>query len=138
MYAGYFTGQAAKTIVFERVLMLNDWLYIGIFIIIALFLPSAAILIAAILSPRKPNKIKNSTYECGVETVGDTWIQFKVQYYIFGLIFLIFDVESIFLYPWAVAYNQLTLFGVLEALVFIFILAGGLIYAWYKGALEWI
>lgn len=118
--------------------MLNDWLYIGIFIVIALFLPSAAILIAAILSPRKPNKIKNSTYECGVETVGDTWIQFKVQYYIFGLIFLVFDVESIFLYPWAVAYNQLTLFGVLEAIVFIFILAGGLIYAWYKGALEWI
>jgi NADH:ubiquinone oxidoreductase subunit 3 (subunit A) len=118
--------------------MLNDWLFIGIFIGISLFLPASAILIAAFISPRKPDKIKNSTYECGVETVGDTWIQFKVQYYIFGLIFLIFDVESIFLYPWAVAYNQMTLFGVLEALAFILILTGGLIYAWRKGALEWI
>ena len=103
-----------------------------------MFLPGSAILIAYILSPHKPNAIKNATYECGVETVGDTWIQFKIQYYIFGLIFLIFDVESIFLYPWAVAYHLLTFYGVLEAVAFIAILAGGLLYALRKGALQWI
>lgn len=118
--------------------MLNDWLYIGIFMVVALFLPSAAIIIAGILGPKKPNEIKSSTYECGVETVGETWVQFKVSYYVYGLIFLIFDVETIFLYPWAVAYNQLTLFAVVEAVVFIMILFGGLAYAWRKGALEWL
>ncbi|MEN6393450.1 MAG: NADH-quinone oxidoreductase subunit A, partial [Anaerolineaceae bacterium] len=66
-----------------------------------------------------------------------TWIQYKVQYYIFTLIFLIFDVEIVFLYPWAVAFNQLTLFGVLEGILFILILVAGLVYAWRKGALEW-
>lgn len=117
--------------------MLNDWLYIGIFMVLAIAMPAAAIFIAAILSPRKPNPIKNSTYECGIETVGETWVQFKAQYYIYALIFLVFDVEVIFLYPWAVAYNQLTLFGVIEAILFILILLGGLLFLWRKGALEW-
>lgn len=117
--------------------MVNDWVYIGLFILISLFLPAAAILIAGWLAPKKPNKIKNSTYECGIETVGDTWVQFRVQYYIYALGFLVFDVETVFLYPWAVAYRQLTLFAVLEAVVFLLLLAGGLIYAWKKGALQW-
>ncbi len=117
--------------------MVNDWVYIGLFILISLFLPEAAILIAGWLAPKKPNKIKNSTYECGIETVGDTWVQFRVQYYIYALVFLVFDVETVFLYPWAVAYRQLTLFAVLEAVVFLLLLAGGLIYAWKKGALQW-
>ena len=118
--------------------MLSDWFYVGIFLIIAGFLPAVAIIMAGILSPRKPNIIKQSTYECGVETVGETWIQFKAQYYIFALVFLIFDVETVFLFPWAVAYNKMTLFGVLEAVVFILILVAALIYAWRKGALEWV
>jgi len=118
--------------------MVSDWLYLAIFIAISLFLPAAALVIAGLLSPKKPNSIKNSTYECGIETVGETWIQFKVQYYVYGLVFLVFDVETVLLYPWAVAYKQLTLFGVLEAVLFVAILAGGLFYAWRKGALEWI
>jgi NADH:ubiquinone oxidoreductase subunit 3 (subunit A) len=117
---------------------MSDWLYIGVFMAVAAFLPAAAITLAGILGPRKPNKLKDTTYECGIETVGETWVQFKVQYYIFGLIFLIFDVETVFLFPWAVAYNQLTLFGVGEAVLFILILLGGLIYAWRKGEPEWI
>jgi NADH:ubiquinone oxidoreductase subunit 3 (subunit A) len=117
--------------------MLNDWLYIGIFMAVSFFLPAAAITVAAILSPKKPDAIKNSTYECGVETVGETWVQFKAQYYVYALVFLVFDVETIFLYPWAVAYNQLTLFGVMEAILFITILLVGLLYAWRKGSLEW-
>ena len=96
-----------------------------------------ALVIAGILSPKKPNPIKNSTYECGMETVGPSWVQFKVQYYIYGLIFLVFDVETVLLYPWAVAYNRLALFGVLEAVFFVLILTGGLWYVWRKGALEW-
>ena len=118
--------------------MLSDWFYVGIFLIIAGFLPAVAIIMAGILAPKKPNIIKESTYECGVETVGETWIQFKAQYYIFALVFLIFDVETIFLFPWAVAYNKMTLFGVFEAVIFILILVAALIYAWRKGALEWV
>jgi NADH:ubiquinone oxidoreductase subunit 3 (subunit A) len=118
--------------------MTNDWIYIGLFIQISLFLPAAAIIIAGWLSPKKPNKIKNSTYECGIETVGESWVQFKVQYYIYALVFLVFDVETVFLYPWAVAYNQLPLFAVIEAVIFLIILAGGLIYIWKKGVLEWV
>jgi NADH:ubiquinone oxidoreductase subunit 3 (subunit A) len=118
--------------------MLNDWLFIGIFIVIALFMPAAAIFIATLLAPKKPNKIKSQVYECGIETVGETWVQFKAQYYIFGLVFLVFDVEVAFMFPWAVAFKQVPLFGVIEGLLFILILAAGLIYAWRKGALEWV
>lgn len=118
--------------------MLNDWLYIGLFVFISMALPAVAILAAGLLAPKKPNPIKNSTYECGIETVGPSWIQFKAQYYIYALVFLVFDVETIFLYPWAAAYNQLTLFGIVEAILFILILLSGLLYAWKKGALEWI
>lgn len=115
-----------------------DWIYIGVFMVVATALPAAAITVAGLLAPRKPNKIKTSTYECGIETVGESYVQFKAQYYIFALIFLIFDVEAVLLFPWAVAYNQLTLFGIFEAVIFVLILLGGLLYAWRKGELEWI
>jgi NADH:ubiquinone oxidoreductase subunit 3 (subunit A) len=118
--------------------MPDDWLYIGLFLVISAFLPAAAISIAALLAPKKPNAIKNQTYECGMETVGETWVQFKAQYYVFALIFLVFDVEVLFLYPWALAYSQMTLYMVLEGVFFILILLGGLLYAWRKGALKWI
>ena len=109
----------------------------GIFALIALFLPAAAITIAGLLAPKKPSKVKSETYECGIETVGPSWTQFRVQYYVYGLVFLIFDVETVLLFPWAAAYNQLPLFAVIEAVVFILLLLGGLYYAWQKGALEW-
>jgi NADH:ubiquinone oxidoreductase subunit 3 (subunit A) len=117
--------------------MLNSWLFIGIFVLIGAIFPGMPILINRIIIPSRANAIKNDTYECGIETVGDTWVQVKVQYYIYALIFLIFDVETIFLYPWAVAFDQLPLFAVVEGILFIVILAGGLLYAWRKGALEW-
>jgi NADH:ubiquinone oxidoreductase subunit 3 (subunit A) len=115
----------------------SEWLYIGVFLLVAPLLPAAALLIPRIIAPRKPNSIKQQTYECGIETVGETWIQFKIQYYIFALIFLIFDVEVVFLFPWAVAFNMLPLFAVFEGILFILILVAGLVYAWRKGALEW-
>ena len=118
--------------------MQNPWIYVGLFVIVGMIIPIAALLVARLLAPRKPNAIKQSTYECGIETVGDNWVQFKAQYYIFGLVFLIFDVETIFLFPWAVALNKLPLFAVFEGIIFIIILLAGLVYAWKKGMLEWV
>lgn len=116
---------------------LNQWAFIGVFLAIAGILPAVPILLGWLLGPRKPNPIKVDTYECGVETVGDTWVQFKVQYYIFALVFLIFDVEMVFLFPWAVAYGNLGLFAFVEVLIFLGLLAVALVYVWRKGALEW-
>src|SRR5512140_1302381 len=113
--------------------MPNDYLFIGVFFVLSIVFPAAPVLLAWVLGPKKPNPLKNETYECGIETVGDTWVQFKVQYYIFALVFLVFDVESLFLLPWAVAYNAMSLYMVLEMVLFILILAGGLVYAWQKG-----
>jgi NADH-quinone oxidoreductase subunit A len=118
--------------------MLNDWWFIGLFLLIVAIFPGAPILIASFLAPRKPNPIKSQTYECGIETHGDTWVQFKVQYYIFALTFLIFDVEIVFLFPWAMAFDQLNLFGVLSGVIFILILFAELLAAWRKGVLEWV
>jgi NADH-quinone oxidoreductase subunit A len=114
-----------------------NWLYLGLFVLIVAVFPGVPILIAGWLAPRKPNPIKSQTYECGIETVGETWVQFKAQYYIFALTFLVFDVEIVFLFPWAVAFNQLSLFGVLSGVFFIFILLAALLAAWRKGVLEW-
>jgi NADH-quinone oxidoreductase subunit A len=116
----------------------NPWLFIGVFLIIAPIIPIGALLVPHFIAPKKPNPIKQQTYECGIETVGNSWVQFRVQYYIFALVFLLFDVEIVFLFPWAVAFDFLPLFAVLEGVVFIAILFAGLIYAWRKGALEWI
>jgi len=116
----------------------NQWLFIGIFLALAPVFPALALLIPRLLAPRKPNPIKQQTYECGIETVGDSWVQFRIQYYLFALVFLIFDVEMVFLFPWAVAFNYLPLFAVMEGVLFILILVAGLVYAWRKGAIEWV
>jgi len=118
--------------------MQNEWIYIGLFMLIGAIIPIGAITVAWLLGPRKPNPVKQSTYECGMETVGESWIQFKAQYYIFALVYLVFDVETVFLFPWAVALEKLPLFAVLEGVIFILILIAGLIFAWRKGALEWV
>ena len=117
--------------------MQNDWLYIGIFLVIGIIVPIVPLVFSRLVAPRKPNPIKQSTYECGLETVGDSWVQFKAQYYIFALVFLVFDVETVFLFPWALSLKQLPLFVVLEGVLFIAILVAGLVYTWRKGLLEW-
>jgi NADH:ubiquinone oxidoreductase subunit 3 (subunit A) len=117
--------------------MLNDWLFIGIFLILAPIMPAVALVVPRLIAPRKPNPIKAETYECGIETYGESRVQFKAQYYIYALVFLIFDIEVVFLYPWAVAFDVLPLFAVLEGVLFILILVAGLIYTWRKGILEW-
>ena len=117
--------------------ILNQWAFIGVFAVAAPIFPALPILIAWILRPNKPNVLKSQTYECGVETVGDTWVQFRVQYYIYGLIFLVFDVEMVLLFPWAMAYNRLDAFAFVDGVIFILLLLCGLAYAWNKGVLEW-
>jgi len=116
----------------------SPWLYIGLFLIIGIIIPIAPIAISALVAPKKPNTIKQSTYECGMETVGDSLVQFKAQYYVFALVFLVFDVETVFLFPWALAMNALPLYVVLEGILFILILFVGLVYTWRKGLLEWV
>jgi NADH:ubiquinone oxidoreductase subunit 3 (subunit A) len=117
---------------------MSQWIYIGLFFIVGFLIPVGAIAAAWVLGPKKPNPIKQATYECGIETVGDSWVQFKAQYYIFALVFLIFDVETVFLFPWAVRLGQLGLFAVVEGIIFILILIAGFVYTWRKGMLEWV
>ena len=117
---------------------MSSWVYVGLFLLVGLIIPVGAIGAAWVLAPKKPNPIKQVTYECGIETVGDSWVQFKAQYYIFALVFLIFDVETVFLFPWAVKLNSLGMFAVIEGIIFILILIVGLAYTWRKGMLEWV
>ena len=118
--------------------MHNEWLYIGLFLVVGIIVPVVPLVFAALVSPHKTNPIKQSTYECGIETVGESWVQFKAQYYVFALVFLVFDVEAVFLFPWALSLKQLPLYVVFEGVLFIAILVAGLVYAWRKGLLEWV
>ncbi|MBI4213285.1 MAG: NADH-quinone oxidoreductase subunit A [Chloroflexi bacterium] len=93
--------------------------------------------LSGIIVPKKPDSVKNATYECGVETIGPTYIQFRTPYYLYALLFVIFDVEAVFLFPWAVAYRQLGLFALAEVAIFIGLLLVGYAYAWRKKAFEW-
>jgi NADH:ubiquinone oxidoreductase subunit 3 (subunit A) len=119
-------------------LLLSDYAFLGLLLIAAILFPLAAMCMAFLVRPKKSGPVKNSTYECGLETMGETWVRFRVQYYIYALVFVIFDIETVFLYPWAVAYNQLGLFALVEMFIFLGILVGGLLYAWRKGVLEWV
>ncbi len=88
-------------------------------------------------SPAKPGPDKNATYECGLESKGDAWVQFKSEYYLYGIIFLIFDVETIFLLPFAVAFSGLSVGAFVAMMIFLLLLVEGLIWAWQKGVLTW-
>ena len=94
-------------------------------------------LLAKLIAPRSFNAQKEEAYECGVPTRGKSWMQFRVGYYLFAILFLMFDVETMFLFPWAVVMNTLGSAALLSVLFFLFILVLGLAYAWKKGALEW-
>jgi NADH-quinone oxidoreductase subunit A len=88
-------------------------------------------------SPRKPGPVKNAIYECGLESKGDAWVQFKAEYYLYAIIFLIFDVETIFVLPFAVAFSSLSVGAFVAMMVFLLLLAEGLFWAWRKGVLTW-
>lgn len=117
--------------------MLDYYGYVAIFALVAVGFTVVPLALSWLLRPSNPNAVKSATYECGMEAVGTSWIRYYPGFYIYALVFVIFDVEMIFLYPWAVAYGKLGLFALLEMLVFIAILVVGLLYAWRKQALRW-
>ncbi|MBW4697816.1 MAG: NAD(P)H-quinone oxidoreductase subunit 3 [Aphanocapsa lilacina HA4352-LM1] len=108
-----------------------------IFLMLSALVPVLALTISSLLRPKGSGAFRTTTYESGVDPRGDSWIQFNIRYYMFALVFVVFDVETVFLYPWAAAFNQLGLLAFIEALIFIAILVVALVYAWRKGALEW-
>jgi len=116
----------------------NHYLIVILFLALSIILPAAAFLVLGkILRPYKPTEPKYTTYESGNEPVGEGQIRFNIRYYLFALMFVIFDVETVFLYPWAVAYNKLGLFALVEMCIFIVLLGAGLLYAWKKKVLQW-
>ena len=109
-----------------------------VFLLIASLIPVLAMTSSAFLAPKSiQNPEKRTSYESGIEPMGESWIQFQIRYYMFALVFVVFDVETVFLYPWAMSFDDLGIVAFAEVLVFIIILIIGLIYAWRKGALEW-
>lgn len=116
----------------------NSYTVITIFLLLGIILPLATIWgVGLILRPKNPAPEKLTTYESGLEPTGDAMVQFNVRYYIFALLFVVFDVETVFLYPWAVAFDELGLFSLIEMSIFIFMLVVGLVYAWKKKVLRW-
>jgi NADH-quinone oxidoreductase subunit A len=117
--------------------MLQGYLPILIFIGVALTMGSVIILAGRLLGPHRPDKAKLSPYECGFEAFEDARMKFDVRYYLVAILFIIFDLEIAFLFPWAVALNEIGMFGFVSMMVFLGILVVGFIYEWKKGALEW-
>jgi len=117
--------------------MLTDFGKILIFFIIGALFVAAGMFTAWILRPRRPYPGKLAPYECGEEPIGDAWVRFNVRFYVVALIFLVFDVEVVFLFPWALVYRGLGLFGFIEMAVFLLILLVGFAYVWAKGDLDW-
>ncbi len=122
--------------------MLANYGYVGLFILVAILFTITTLLLPASLRlfgiiPKKPNPIKNSTYECGMETIGRSWVQFNFRYYFYALMFIALDVLVVFVYPWAVELRQLGYFGLIAMLIFVCIILVGYIYAWRKKVLEW-
>ncbi|WP_281883168.1 NADH-quinone oxidoreductase subunit A [Paenibacillus sp. YYML68] len=116
---------------------MNNYVVVAIFLFLGLMLPVVALTAGKFLRPHKPAEEKYTTYESGNVPVGEGQVRFNIRYYLFALMFVIFDVETVFLYPWAVAYQQLGLFALVEMIIFISLLIVGLIYAWKKKVLQW-
>ncbi|MBU6317014.1 MAG: NADH-quinone oxidoreductase subunit A [Acidobacteria bacterium] len=117
---------------------LRDYLTVVWFAAIALVLAGLLLGVAALLRPNKPSPEKSLAYESGVNPVGDGWSQSQVRYYIFALLFVVFDVEAVFMFPWATQLERYGTFGLVEMGIFVFVLLLGLVYAWRKGVLRWV
>jgi len=122
--------------------LLANYGYIGLFLIVAILFTVSTLLLPVTLRflkiiPRKPSPTKNSIFECGMETIGKTWVQFNFRYYFYALVFLVLDVLVVFLYPWAVALRELGYSGLIGVLILIAIIIVGYVYAWRKQVLEW-
>ncbi len=116
---------------------LNEYLSIIIFLAIALILSIGFIFVNFAISPKNPDPEKLSTYECGFEAFNDSRMEFDVRFYLVAILFIIFDLEIAFLFPWAISLGKIGLFGFISMMIFLFILTIGFIYEWKKGALDW-
>ncbi len=116
----------------------NNYLIVVVFLLLGILLPVIALTAGKLLRPNRPSAAKQTTYESGIEPFHEANVRFHARYYIFALLFVIFDVETVFLYPWAVAYNELGLFALIEMLIFVVMLLIGLMYAWKKKVLRWL
>lgn len=114
-----------------------DYTVIAWFLIVGVAFVVATLAVSRLLQPRKPDPVKAEVYECGIRPIGPPWVQFKIGYYVYALLFVLFDIETVFLYPWAVSLGALPIFVLAEMIVFLAILALGLLYAWREGALKW-
>ncbi len=117
--------------------MLENYIPVLIFIVIGLGLGTVMIMMGAMLGPSRPDSAKQSPYECGFEAFEDSRMKFDVRYYLVAILFIIFDLEIAFLFPWAVVLDEIGMFGFLAMMVFLGLLVVGFIYEWRKGALEW-
>ena len=119
-------------------MVLYNYIFIGLLLLLAIAFALAPLIVVRIIAPRKKSLAKGDVYECGVRTYGETWVRFRIQYYIYALMFVVFDIETVFLFPWAVSYVGLGAFALVEMAIFLFILMVGLVYAWAKGVLRWV
>ncbi len=117
---------------------LREYLVVALFGLLAFATVAAFVGLASLIRPDRPTPAKLENYESGVDPVGDGWSQSQIRYYIFALLFVMFDVEAVFIFPWAVGLDQFGWFGLIEMVIFIFILALGLAYAWRKDVLRWV
>ena len=119
-------------------MLLNSYSYCLLFLAAGVVFVLASFVTSWVLRPHKPTKEKVSPYECGEFTTGTSFLQYNVRYYVFALLFVVFDVEAVFLLPWAVIFRESGILGLIEGVIFILILLVGLFYAWKKKALEWL
>jgi NADH-quinone oxidoreductase subunit A len=117
---------------------MSEYLAVLVFLGVGIGMVLITFFIARLIRPAHPYQAKNQNYECAEQPIGGGWIQFNNRFYIFALIFVVFDVEAVFLFPWAVAFGQLGFYAFVEMVIFIGILLFGLFYAWKKGALKWV
>lgn len=118
--------------------MIEAYVPVLLFALVAVGLAIVMLIVSALVSPSRYSKVKLEPYECGIEPETDARDRYSVRYYVIAMLFVIFDVETVFMFPWAVIMDELALFGLIEMLVFLFILVLGYVYAWRKGALEWV
>lgn len=111
---------------------------ISIAALVGLAFVAVVYLLVKVLAPANAYREKGESYECGSLPIGEPWVPFRIQYYVFALLFLIFDIETVFLYPWALVYKKLAWFGFIEMTIFIVILLVGLLYAWRREVLKWV
>ncbi|HWR36353.1 MAG TPA: NADH-quinone oxidoreductase subunit A [Clostridia bacterium] len=118
--------------------MPQNYVPIFIFMLVAFLIAAGTLVVATIIRPSNPSKIKLMPYECGIDPVDDARKRYTIRFYIVAILFVVFDVETIFLFPWAVQFKLLGIFGFVEMLIFLGILIVGYIWIWKKGALEWV